>query len=521
MGSRCATKMVNWYLFKRFMMKKITRYTFIIGLSVVLSSCIKTYFGDYDYDLVPDIQFDDQLSDSYLLNVDDSLQFVVDMASLGVAEEDFSYRWYYYAENTATDGVTPIVEVGASPELNLIGNMATGAYFFIFEAIDNETSLVYYKRMTLNVQRFTSEGWLILTSSGVGEANLSIVTSQDVVYRDFFPLSTTMPMVGNPLEILVVNSPQDGQQPIAIRTDAPQFYFLNRETYEIQTTANGLFAGGSSAQFDFFASDWWAATFYLRDTEGNFYWTSNVDDLLLPEFSGVMGGGYRLAPLAMPTSSSYPIHAMFYDEGNRQFVYQSTYVNNIIPFQFQPEQIPVDPAFDIYNFTDRILFGGPGTEAVQYIVGIDEANNYTLYGFSIDYYTALIYPGVSTAPIVSPSQDELRFFSLSGIRSLLYYMAGNDLYMYRMGEQDHILLYSFPEEERVVACEVFRQPVLVSDNEYFPTMENRICVATNSNGEGFFYTFDLSPTGIIATGTYTDRYDGFPPIIDIAYKMLK
>jgi hypothetical protein len=122
-------------------------------------------------------------------------------------------------------------------------------------------------------------------------------------------------------------------------------------------------------------------------------------------------------------------------------------------------------------------------------------------------------PATSKAPLLIPNGEDPYLFTLSGKLPLLYYMAGNNLYLYKITEKTSVLLYSFPTDETITALEMIRERIPTN-----PLADTRIGIASNDSNGGIFYIFDLSPTGALQGGTYTSRIDGFDPIVDIAYK---
>jgi hypothetical protein len=356
----------------------------------------------------------------------------------------------------------------------------------------------------------TSEGWLLLTYKD-NKTNLSIFTPDNEVWKDFLVTSTQYPMSEIPKEIICLNQFDRGQ-PIAILTGKPQIYFLDNTNFEVASSANEAFTNANNAHFDFFTADMWYMMYYLRDTEGNLYTASNEGNLNIPTgFSDAMLGSYRAGRLLLPTESAFPAQVLVFDEANRRFLYQPSLQPALDPL---PVISPSAP-FSLDHFTDRILYSEIGMGVTSYIVGADDNNNYSLYQLTMDGSPSILDsdPATSKAPLLIPNGEDPYLFTLSGKLPLLYYMAGNNLYLYKITEKTSVLLYSFPTDETITALEMIRERIPTN-----PLADTRIGIASNDSNGGIFYIFDLSPTGALQGGTYTSRIDGFDPIVDIAYK---
>jgi|GEM_PF-946334 len=486
--------------------------TILLLQLTLLNSCLKKELSDYDHGAVPELLLESGLEDKYLLNVGDELKLVSDLSKEGVNPADYTFKWSYYPKDSNTE-VIPI-EVGTTESLNLKSDMATGLYFLVLEVTNKQSGVKYFRKMDLIVKRLTSEGWLLLTHKS-DETNLSIVTPDEYVLKDFLVHSSEYPMREKPLEIICMNDWDGIVQPLAIRTAAPQIYFIDHNTMEVKSNANDAFTGTTNAKFDFFGSDMWYGLYYLRDTDGNFYTAPRgvgENDNFPYGFSNALLGNHVLAPMMIPTSSSYPIQALFYDQENKKLVYHPTSSPEIE--SFQPAGVNV--AFDMNNFDENVIYAANGASGSSYIVG-EKNGKYTLYEMRLDNGLSE-YPAVSKVNLIAPNGKQLTHFALSGKNPLLYFIAGNQLYVYKMNDQQYAPLYTFPAGEEVAALKMLKEPIVPPT---IPFAENRLGIATNSGTEGVFYTFDLSPTGVLKTGSFNSRIGDFSPIVDIVYKESK
>lgn len=481
---------------------------------LLLSGCLKKELSDYDPNAVAELNLSANLADKYILNIDEHLKLKAELGKEGLNPSDYSFQWYYYLDEPNTVA-TPIM-LSSTAELDLLGDMATGNYKLFVEVTDKRTDVRYFKEMRLNVRRRTSEGWLLLTYKN-NLTNMSIISSEGNIYKDFLEPNTEVPLVGKPLELLVMNDWDGKVQPITIRTDQPQIYFLDYNSFKVERTANDAFVAGSAAKFDFFGSDMWYGMYYLRDTEGNIYNTGRgmgENDNFPEGFDDPMLGNYVLAPFLVPSSDSYPIQAMFYDTQSKKFVYQPSYENELKPFQ----SAGTGAGFDMSDVKDNILYAGLGASGSSYAIG--ELNGQlSIYEMKLD-KGLTTYPAVSKKAFTVPNGQKPTFFACSGKAPLLYFIAGNELYLFKTLENKIYSLYTFPANEKVATLKMFKETIMQTQKDN-PAMENRLCIAANSADEGIFYTFDLSPTGSLKEGTYVSRIAGFAPIMDIAYKELK
>lgn len=494
-------------------MKKIFKITYgIIALTVlIMSSCLKKDLGNYKPDEVKNLELNSSLKDIYLANVGEVLNF--DATSEAGNSQSLTYKWYYYPA-TANSTVTR-TEAGNNAKLALNINMATGMYYLVAEVTDTKTGVKGYKKITLNVKRLTSEGWLLLTWKN-NKANLSIVSSADEVLKDFLKPSTQFPITTKPEKLICINDWDAKFQPIVIKTAQPNLYFLDHNTFEVHNEGKDAFKSALNLNLTQFGADMYFNVFYMWDDNGLVYQTPRGSVVDYPSgFDQPMLGNYKAAKFVLPVATGYPVPAVFYDEKAKRFLYQNYGGNELLPFQAKP----ASAAFDVSNFQDEIKFTGMGASDMTYVVGKNAAGEHRLYTLSLN--DALnTYPAMAVDKLDIPNSGSPDFYTLSGKLPLLYYIYNNSLYLYKMAEKRSSLLYTFPSDEAVGALKMLSgSPWFTSSNN--PAVETRLGIATNNAQGGVFYTFDLSATGVLKTGKFTSRNDGFDPIVDIAYKMQK
>lgn len=492
-------------------MKKIYKISCCLSLLllVLLGACRKENNGDYSPDKVNNLSISGDMKDAYMVNIDDVLRLNAQVAQ-SQGNADLAYKWYYYS--TATSNAET-VNVGNTAQLELKINMATGPYILVLESTDTKTGVKAFKKINLTVKRLTSEGWLLLTWKN-NKTNLSIVNSANDVLRNFLQPSAEYPINTKPERVFCLNPYAAATQPIVIQTAEPKLFFLNRNTFEVHGDENTAFASGVSPTVNHFDSDLYFNAYYLWDKDGLVYQTKGGTDKNYPSgFDQPMSGNYKAAKFSLAVGRGFPIATVFYDEQGKRFLYQGTGANQLLPFQSKP----VDAPFNMNNFTDEIKFTALGASDKTYIVGKNAKAEYNLYTLELSLGLD-IYPAVAAVKLDIPVNTTPSFFTVSGKLPLLYYIAGNSLYLYKMGEKkSSAALYTFPEGETVAALQMFRETLSLNESKN-PLVNNRLVVATNKGTEGVFYTFDLSATGALKTGRYTTRNDGFDTIVDMAYK---
>lgn len=495
-------------------MNKIFKTTYCIAvlLLFVLSSCLKQNLGDYKPDSVNDLSIDNTMKDAYLVNVGDVLKLdAKTVQSLG--NGTLTYQWYYFLASSNASGTKIIV--GNSAQLELKIEMETGAYTLVVETTDTKTGVKGYKKIALTVKRLTSEGWLLLTWKD-NKTNLSIVSSDYDVFKDFLKPSAEYPLNFKPQKLICVNDWDENSQPIVITTAQPNVYFLNHNTFEIANDGAKAFASAPSFGLTNYGTDIYNNSFYLWDSNGLVYNTSRKNPIDYPMgFDQAFTGNYRASKMMIPVTSMFPIQAVFYDELGKRFLYQEYAGNALLPFAKKPSTAP----FDMINFADEVKYMGNGASDISYVVGKNAAGVYSLYTMALN--EALdTYPAIAVDQLPFLDGGKPVVFTLSGKLPLLYYIANNELFVYKIAEKKSFSLGVFPPEESVVGLS------MLSGSPWFtakdnPAVENRLGVATNIGTEGVFYTFDLASTGELKTGKNKTRIDGFDQIIDIAYKMTK
>nr|WP_121269244.1 PKD-like family lipoprotein [Pedobacter schmidteae] len=494
-------------------MNKILKINYCLAavLLLMLSACLKKELGDYNPNGVNDLTIGSNLQDAYLVNVDDILKLDATVAQ-SEGGGNLTYQWYYY---DAAGSVTGRKVVSNAAKLEFKIDMPTGLYYLVAETTDTKTGVKGYKKIALTVKRFTSEGWLLLTWKD-NKTNLSIVSSANEVLKSFLKPSTAYPLDFKPEKLFCYNDWAPAAQPIVIKTSEPKLFFLDHNTFEVHSDGADAFVGGLSSSLTHFGSDMYFNVFYVWDANGAVYQTNRGTVIDYPSgFNQPLLGNYRASRFVLPVSSGYPVPAVFYDEQGKRFLYQDYGGNTLKPFQAKPASAP----FDVNNFTDEIKFTGLGASDMTYIVAKNTAGDYILYRLELN--NALnVYPAMAADKLDLKGNGAPTFYTLSGKLPLLYYILNNELYVYKMGEKRSTMVYSFPTDEAVSALSMLGgSPWFTSTNN--PAVENRLGIATNKGAEGVFYTFDLSATGLLKTGKYTTRNDGFDPIIDIAYKMQK
>ncbi|WP_316751488.1 PKD-like family lipoprotein [Pedobacter gandavensis] len=496
-------------------MNKIYKTTYCIAslLLVLLSACLKKNLGDYAPDKVNNLTINSSLKDAYLVNVNDVLN-VNAKVEQSKGDGDLTYKWYYYP--AASDTEAENIELSNTAELKVKIDMATGSYILVVESMDNKTGVKAFKKIKLTVKRLTSEGWLLLTWKD-NKTNLSIVSSENEVFKDFLVPSSEFPIHTKPERIFCLNHWNRAIQPIVIQTAEPKLFFLDHNTFEIHNDENAAFNGGASPTITHFDADLIFSTYYMWDKDGLVYQSDGGGNVNYPSgFDQPMTGNYKASKISFPVVSGYPVSTVFYDEQSKGFQYQPYEQNKLLPFQSKPVNAP----FSMSDFTDEIRFTALGAGNKTYIVGKNSKGEHHLYTLELD--KALdIYPASSVVKLDIPNNVSPSFYAVSGKLPLLYYIIDNSLYLYKMGEKKSLpALYTFPEEETVAAFQMFRETIKMNE-AVNPLVNNRLVVAVNKGAEGILYTFDLSATGALKTGRYATRNDGFDTIVDMAYKELR
>ncbi len=214
----------------------------------LLGSCIKKNLGNYDPNALNDFSIELSIPDNYLANVDDILKI---QATLSQTKEKpasaFTWQWKYYpAGNYISD---PAVIVGDQSAIELPITMATGQYVLVAEATETATNIKAYKKIALTVKKLSSEGWLLLTWKN-NKANISIVSSDNIVFKDFLKPSEQYPVTHKPVKLFCVNDWDAGVQPIVLKTEEPELYFIDHNTFEINTSGTPMARSIRSAEME-------------------------------------------------------------------------------------------------------------------------------------------------------------------------------------------------------------------------------------------------------------------------------
>lgn len=482
------------------------------ALILVLNSCIKKDFGNYNRESISDIIFSDEMEDSYLVNLGDTFQLSASFANGETSKKNLTYSWYYF-EDRQYNSDAPVI-VGEEKDLKMELDMPTGMYQLILEVTDTETGIRGFKKMKLEVKRMTSEGWLLLTWDDV-RAGLSIVSSEHEVFKDFMPITPDFPINQKPKSIYTLNDWDPKVQQIWINTAKDELFYLDYNDFKITNRGEDAFSSPPNTKMVHYNADPYFQTYFIWDAEDLIYRLSRPrGSVNFPEgFNTPLAGDYQAHKIFFPVPSMFPINAMFYDMKHKRFVYQEYAGNELKKFI----ETPAKQDFDLNNFNEKIIFGAEGSNDFSIMVSKDNQGHINLYNLDLNLIPDA-NPLVSKTPLIVPDNSIPTYFAASKNLPLIYYVAGQKLYLYKLSDQSTKLLYTFPTDEKIVTLQMLHKPM---GGVTTPYMENRLAVATNKTSNGVFYTFDLAPTGNLKTGDYTFRSEDFSPIIDIAYKMKK
>lgn len=493
---------------------KIYKYlTLSVIFIMTLTSCKKEIEGNYNASKINDITVDSTFQDKYLMNQGDTLRLDAKVSQTQ-NNGNLSYRWYYYyAEKNLTGN--KYTEVGNSQHLALPLTMPTGVYTITLETTDNNSGIKAYRKITLDLRKYTSEGWVLLTNEN-SKPNITVVAPDGNIYKNLMLSSPVYPLTGTPLSLTVGNSWDLKVQPIVLKT-SNNMYFLNFDDFSFEKTAGESVNPASAELFTKFEADAYFNSYYMIDAAGVAYWTRKVDAAKLPTEFQVLGTkdakGYIAAPLSIPVQNGGKINNVFFDIKNHRFLYILASNPVMSPFMATPASAQVD----LNNFTPEILNASVGANLITYIFAKRQDGAIVAYTAAFDDFASNKYPGREAYVLDIPVGQTPSLFTPSGKLPLFYYILGKSLYVYKVGENKSTLLYTFSADETMVDMKMIREPIIPSSDPD-PLVNNRIVIATNKGTEGNLYTFDLDPTGAIKAGRYSNLYTGLGTIVSIAYK---
>jgi hypothetical protein len=96
----------------------------------------------------------------------------------------------------------------------------------------------------------------------------------------------------------------------------------------------------------------------------------------------------------------------------------------------------------------------------------------------------------------------------------IYYVVGNQLYLYDIPAKASRLVYSFPAGADVRSMKWYNNVKSSSDPDNYRLM----MVATQEGAEGKVYFFPVDLTGDFTGGSYRNVFGGFGQIRDVTYK---
>ncbi|NLR82168.1 PKD-like family lipoprotein [Chitinophaga eiseniae] len=473
-------------------MKKYIALPFLL---LALMSCYKDK-GNYNYLPLKNIQIDSLVNLKKLFMDSLVINPVVKVDKGSEADLDFQWSMYPTTESMEQLPDQPVV-IGTGKNLRIQLNQAVRQYPYVvvFRVMDKATGVSSYRKFQVMIGSPFSSGWLVLNDKN-NVSDVDIITPQDTVLRDIYQRVNGKPMAGKAHHINLLGA-YTGTDELFIETDNNLLQVRNPEFELLQEAKSMFFALPTTLHPQFMTINDYATQRYLVN-DGKVYAASTLNN---GKYGLPLIGDYEAAPFITSEGS-----ACIYDRKNGRFLRLPS-LSNSVTLETFVDQKP-DAVFDVNNVKGELRYMERGPDLAYHFFRMADGSM-MLYG--LDTYSNE-YPGALKQSVASPEMRQATAFATSGVLPLVYFAAGNSLYLYDVQANSARKLYTFPGAG--VSVSVIR----MLKNWFSDDDNSLIAVGVNDGTKGSVYYFKLAGTGEFAGGTYKQKFDGFGRISDIIYK---
>lgn len=445
----------------------------------MMGSCTKDK-GNYDYKKLNEVKVD-SIGNFELMKFDSLTVAPV------VAKSDLSsiltYEWKIYSPKT---GATRVLSREKRLAIVVNEEPLVDAYEMIFKVTDQATGISSFRLFSLKVVTPFSEGWIVLNKRDT-EVDLDMINPADKVFQNIYKLTNGTAIPGGGKRVYTYFGQQEQKVFIQSSKDIIQ---LKGNDFAKILDYNSLFFEKppvSDPQL-YFMKNRDSREFIINNGELYFMSTAVPPPT---RFGDKVAGDYYAANF-MAVGSKYP--GIIYDEKNGRFLQLPA---NKTEFSAFPV-LPNDP-FDMNVIGKTLVFmrAAPVTDHYYSIFKNKTDNSFHFYAINSNGNPAVKYQKMLNVPDIEKAPG----FTVSSTLPLIYYAAGNKIYVYDIEMNAARKVYDLPGQSTVAVL----------------GMLNTVLVAGVNDGQnGAVYYLNLAPTGDVSSAGKT--FTGFGSIIDMVYK---
>jgi PKD-like family len=470
------------------------KYILLPLLLLGLMACYKDK-GNYNYLPLKNIQID-SLGNLQRLYMDSLVINPVVQVDKGT-ENDLEFQWSMYPTTQSMEQLPAQPDIiGHTKVLRIQINKAVRQYPYVvtLRVSDKATGVSTYRNFQLMINSLYSKGWLVLNDKN-GVSDVDIITPADTVLRNIYRQVNGAPVPGKARHLRLLPA-YSGTDELYIETAADLLQVRNPEFSLLRNATAMFYAMPATLQPQFMTINDYATQRYLV-SDGKVFVASTLNN---GKYGLPVIGDYVAAPFITAGGAS-----CFYDQKNGRFL-RLPELSNAVTVEPYTELKP-DQAFDVNNVKGTLLYMEKGPDLAYHFFRLTDGalHLYGLNTYSND------FPGGLSQPVTSPEMQHATAFSTSEVLPLVYFAAGNSLYVYDVAANSAKKLFDFPAGVAVPVIKMLKDWQSDDDNAF-------LAVGTNSGVNGTVYYFKLAGTGELVGGTYHKKFDGFGQISDIIYK---
>ena len=471
---------------------------------VLFAGCYKDK-GDYSYHNINDITVSAG-RDTFSVYQFDTLDIKPVITQRIPDEGILKYEW-----TVSHDFTRPVLPARIiSTERNLHAQIAlspiSDAYTLILKVTDSLTRVSSFYHFALKVSSVLSEGWVLL-EHGSGHADISIIATNDTVYRHVFSAANpTVVLPADAFRVVSINSFFSGQRNYVLYHGGG--YELAKNTFQVQRPYKDWFYSAPAVLHpETIAWPPYSSTICLVN-DGGLYTQSPIlggnsfGDRLRPA-----RGDYDAAPFV--GGFAFGIPTIIFDQKNYRFLFVPEFGESLASWG----ETDSTQAFDMNNVQKKLIVLDGGTNFYNNAI-FRNLNNDSCFIYVIDPTGGGPVANRWQPVLNSPDIGKADFFAMSQTVPQLYYAAGNKVYLYDIAANRSRLVYRFGDNEIVTALKMY----YINDGFDHPLNDARIIAATYDGVTGRLYYFDLSGTGDIRGNSPGKAFTGFDRIVDLVYQ---
>lgn len=488
-------------------MKKLLPYITVALLLLLIQSC-KKELESVPFQLTTNEVTISLDTNNYSVVTLDSLIILPAIAESKPEGHDFSYSWQVWPNI----GEGEMQEISTEKNLRVKILLAPGGYRYRFLVKDKVTGISYLTHGFLTVTSPFNEGWIVTHNSN-GKGHLGFIrTSDDKI---FF----------SPMEDVNQKTYDEGVSAFtaswAFNTSYMQLmYFTKTGAFRFDSQSFVQITDNNKLFFDGAPAGYGTETAYGYDgrggaqfifNNGGVYGANAIDFFngfsFSEKFSSRLPGDYQAFPMLFKLGA-IGTTAAFYDNRNKHF----KTIDATLAIA------GMSAASGLSNVGKTMIAADLGPSQEYLCVLYDEnTGKFSMFSFSGSAGSHSASAHVNREMLNCPDLEHATDFTASRTARVLYYCAGNKVYLYDVNANAAKLVYTFPAGSVIKDIEMLKETY--KQIEYSSTFHNkRLAVGVDNGAEGEVYLLDLNSQGEVVNNTYSKKFTGFGKIAHLNVK---